>query len=222
MSNEIDNTTPGNASGTNDMIIVIGRQFGSGGRRIGKLVAQKAGIKYYDSELLAKAAEMMGYSRHIFDIHDEKKPSFFRSLLQGTVGVADNFHDVSISGERLYKVQAEVIRRICREGPCVIVGRTADYVMRGHKGLTSVFLHAPIEIRANAILKRGESSDLEEAIEKAKKFDKNRESYYNYYTGSQLWGKAENYSLSLDSSLLDDETAAGIILAFALRRQREK
>lgn len=199
-------------------VIVIGRQFGSGGRRIGKLVAQRLQCPYYDKELLSKTAESMGYAREIFDIHDEKKPSPFRALLQGVYGIADNFHDTSMSAEHLYKEQSNVIRELGEKGSCVIVGRTADYVMRHHPGLVSVFLHAPVELRARAIVKRGESLTEEQAIDLANKHDHNREKYYNYYTGGQRWGKASNYHISIDASSLCDDEIADIIIDYARRK----
>ena len=207
----------------NRIVIVIGRQFGSGGRSIGKLVAKKLGIRYYDSELLNKCAEMSGYSKHIFSEHDEKAPTPLRSLLQGAFGLADNFHDVSICSERIYSEQSKTIRDICRRESCVIVGRTADYIMRDHPGLISVFLHSPLEKRARDLVSRGEAYDLGEAIEKAKKQDKYRESYYNFYTGGNNWGKANNYGITIDSSLTGHEGAAEIIVAFTqskIKRQK--
>lgn len=195
-------------------IIVIGRQFGSGGRRIGQLLASKLGYAYYDKELLAKAADSLGYSKDIFIAHDEKKPSPMRSLLQGLYGIADNFHDTSICGESLYRAQSEVIKKICSQENCVIVGRTADYILRKEPRLLSIFLHAPIEHRAARIMERNEAVSHEEARDMAKRHDKTRESYYNYYTGGG-WGKASNYHLSIDASCLDDEEIADVIINFA-------
>lgn len=199
-------------------IIVIGRQFGSGGRRIGKLISERLQCPYYDKELLSKTAESMGYAREIFDLHDEKKPSPFRTLLQGVYGIADNFHDTSMSAEHLYKEQSRVIRELAEKGSCVIVGRTADYVMRHHPGLVSVFLHAPVELRARAIVKRGDSISEEQAIDLANKHDHNREKYYNYYTGRERWGKADNYHISIDASSLSDSEIADIIIDYARKK----
>lgn len=198
-------------------IIVIGRQFGSGGRKIGKLVADKIGYPYYDKELLSEVALSLGFSKSIFAENDEKKPSPFRSLLQGIYGIADNFHDTSLCGERLYHEQSKVIRRLCEEKGCVIVGRTADYVLRDHPGLVSVFLHSPIERRAEEIVNRGDASHMQEACEMAKKQDRDRESYYNYYTGKQ-WGSASNYHLTIDASSVDADTIADIIIAYAKKK----
>ncbi len=203
-------------------VIVIGRQFGSGGRRIGKLVAERLQCPYYDKELLSRAAESLGYAREIFDAHDERKPSPFRTLLQGVYGIADNFHDTSISAERLYKEQREVIRQLCDKGNCVIVGRTADYIMRHHPGLVSVFLHAPVEHRAKAIVRRGDSLSEQQAIDLANRHDHDRERYYNYYSGSQRWGKAYNYHLTIDASSMPDSEIADMIINYSHKKIRNK
>jgi len=195
-------------------VVVIGRQFGSGGRRIGKAVASRLGISYYDKELLSEAAGSLGFSPDIFVAADEKRPSPLRSLLQGVYGIADNFHTTTMSGERLYRAQSDVIKKICSIGSCVIVGRTADYVLRGHPGLVSVFLHAPIEIRGRMILERKDATSLEQAIELARKRDHDRESYYNYFTGRH-WGDASNYHLSLDSSAIPEDAVIDMIVNFA-------
>lgn len=195
-----------------DFVIVIGRQYGAGGRRLGKLLAQKLNIPYYDKELLAEAAESLGISPEFFKKVDEKRPSFIRSLLSfnyGATSAADNRG--SLSEENLYHMQSQVIKSICEKGSCVIVGRTADYVMRDHPGLLSIFVHAPEETRAQNILKREEAKDLHDALEKAKKNDRTRESYYNYFT-NRAWGHAANYDLTIDSSKFSlDETASFII-----------
>jgi cytidylate kinase len=195
-------------------VIVIGRQFGSGGRRIGRLVAEELGIPYYDKELLSEAASRLGFAPEIFAAADEKRPSPFSSLLQGMYGIADNFHTTSMCGEELYHEQSRIIRGICEEGPCVVVGRTADYIMRDHPGLLSIFLHAPIESRARLIISRGDAADLQHASDLARKRDRDRENYYNYFTGGR-WGHASNYHLTLDASALSDRLIADIIIMAA-------
>lgn len=199
-------------------VIVIGRQFGSGGRRIGRLVAERLGIPYYDKELLSHAAASLGFSPEIFAAADERRPSTLHTLLQSMYGIADNFHATSISGERLYEQQSKVIRDICAKGPCVIVGRTADYVLRDHPGLVSIFLHAPAHWRADKIVSRGDCKSHEEALSMAIKNDRNRENYYNYFTAGN-WGRADNYHLSINSSLLSESDVADLIISFASNKQ---
>ena len=198
-----------------DTVIVIGRQFGSGGRSIGKIIARKLGIKYYDSELLSQAAARLGMHPDIFQNHDEKKPSVLRTLIQGLYGIADNFHSVPLNGEIIYQEQSKVIRELCNDGPCVIVGRTADYILRHKPHVLSVFLHSPVEYRAKEIVKRKETQNIEEAVAMAKQKDRSRESYYNFFTGSNSWGKADNYDLSVDTSNLGFEEVADFIINIA-------
>lgn len=207
-----------------NLVIVIGRQFGSGGRTIGKIIASKLGIGYYDTELLKQAAKAEGVSPEIFKEHDEKKPSLLKAILQGSYGIPDNFHTVPLSGERIYRVQSKVIQDLVKKGPCVIVGRNADFILRDHPSLLSVFLHSPIEKRVERILRRKESKSHEEAVELARQHDKRRESYYNFYTGEKRWGVASNYHLCLDTSFLENENIADIIINSAkakLKKQKQ-
>lgn len=202
-----------------NFVIVIGREFGSGGRTIGKLLASRLGIDYYDTELLKKAAESEGVNPEIFKDHDEKKPSVLKVLLQGAYGIADNFHTVPFSGVSMYNSQCKVIKDLCKKGSCVIVGRSADRILRDHPKMISVFLHSPLEERARRIVERGEATSLEEACEIARQHDRRRESYYNFYTGEKNWGVASNYHLSLDTSKFDNDTIVEIILSL-LKNQK--
>lgn len=193
-------------------IIVIGRQYGAGGRRLGKRLGEILGIPYYDKELLSEAADDFGFAKEIFMKADEKKPSFMRSLLSFNYGSnSAQYTEGTLSDESIYEIQSRVIRKICEKGPCVIVGRTADYVMRHHPGLISVFVHAPQELRARTVLERKEAASMDEAIDKARKFDRMRERYYNYFT-NRKWGAAANYDLTVDSSIFNIEEICGIIL----------
>lgn len=195
-------------------VIVIGRQYGSGGRRIGKMLADRLGIGYYDKTLLSEAAEELGYSPEIFARKDERRPSLLRSLLSWTYGAPTaNIDGAPMSDEKIYEFQSRVIKDICGRGPCVIVGRTADYVMRHHSRLVSIFVHAPLHARCAAIIARGEAGTEKEAEEKAAQNDRNRECYYNYYTNRDGWGKAANYHLTFDSSRIDDEAILATVQA---------
>ena len=201
-----------------NFVIVIGRQFGSGGRTIGKIISKRLGIGYYDTELLNKAAEAEGVSAEIFKSHEEKKPSVLKVLLQGLYGIADNFHTVPLSSERIYNLQSKVIMELCKKGSCVIVGRNADFILRNHPYLLSVFLHSPIEHRVDRILKRDEATTREEAINLATQHDSRRESFYNFYTGEKRWGMASNYDLTIDTSRIDNEIVADLIIGFAIQK----
>lgn len=207
-----DQTTGG------EFVIVIGRQYGSGGRSIGKQLADDLGVPYYDKSLLQEAAERMGMSLKLFEKRDERRPSILRSMLNFTYGSNGASYDsANISSENLYRAQSDVIREIARRGSCVIVGRTADYVLRDHPGLISIFLHAPLPHRAANVAKREETSDYEEAAEIAQRHDKNRESYYNYYT-NRNWGDADNYHLSIDTSRVHYEAIAAMLRAIIEKR----
>lgn len=194
-------------------IIVIGRHFGAGGRAVGKLLAEKLDIPYYDNEILKETADQYGLTNDIFARADEKRPSFLKRLLTQSYGIQETYNPEAISSETLYQAQSKVIREIADKGPCVFVGRSADYILRDYPGLISVFLHAPIDYRAEKILKRGDASSLCEASEIARKMDKDREAYYNYFTGKE-WGKASTYTLSIDASSLPPDKIAELIIDY--------
>ncbi|MBD5222827.1 MAG: cytidylate kinase-like family protein [Bacteroidales bacterium] len=197
----------GHEEGNNGFLVVIGREYGSGGRRLGKLLAKELGVPYYDKELLSRAAGDLGYSTSIFAEKDEKRPSFFRSFLSFNYGAPTaSINATPMSDEKIYESQCRVIRDICSRESCVIVGRTADYVMRDHPRMVSLFIHAPIAHRAAAIIRRGETDSEKEAVAIARKRDHDRQAYYNYYTNRDGWGHANNYSLSFDSSKIADKT----------------
>lgn len=193
--------------------VVIGRQFGSGGRKIGRMLADRLGIDYYDKELLHEAARGFGFSTDIFDANDEKRPSLFKSLLQAAYGVTTQAEANPLSGEAIYAAQSKVIRAIAEKGSCVIVGRTADYVLRDNPRCASIFIHAPIGHRANAVVSRGEASNIEQGAEMARKADKKRESYYNYFTGRR-WGHSDNYHLSIDASTMSVDNIVELLYGY--------
>lgn len=198
---------------TENKIIVIGRQYGGTGRKTGRALAEALGLPYYDKEIINKVSAKYGYDPDILHRADEKKPSPFRSMLLGKYGVMDMYATSPLSRESLYEAQTNVIRQICNEGSCVIVGRTADYIMREHPGLVSVFIHAPKEWRASNLISRGEATDIPDAINKIKKADSDREGYYNYFTGRK-WGTADNYHLTIDASLLEPEEMVAMIARY--------
>lgn len=194
----------------NSFVIVIGRQFGSGGGDIGKWLAEKLGVPYYDKSLLSEAAASLGLSEELFNHADERRPSLLRSLLHLNYGAQGAPHDTNaLSGEGLYTLQSRVVREIGRRGSCVIVGRTADYLLRDHPRLVSLFIHAPLEVRIANIARRSGLSE-HEAADLAKKRDSARESYYNYYT-PRTWGKADNYHFSIDSSRISPELILKVV-----------
>ena len=187
-------------------VIAIGRQFGCGGREVGQRVAQLLGINYFDKELLFEAA-------------DERTPKFFPSLWPLNLAMAGSTFvgDVTMSDDNLYKAQCQVMKDLVDRKSCVIVGRTADYVLRDYCPVISVFLHAPIDDRVKRIMERGDCDTREAAEKRADKANKLRAEYYNFYT-DKLWGHADSYDLCIDSSLLGIEGTAQLIVDFVKRR----
>lgn len=203
-----------------DLTVVVGRQFGSGGRRIGRRLAARLGLTYYDKEVLSEAAQRFGFSQTIFARYDEKRPSAIRSFLSNAFGVPDSYMQNAMSCESIYAAQSRVISELADEGGCVFVGRSADYILRHRPNLISIFLHAPAETRARELLKRGEVSSLADGLERARRLDRRREEYYNYFTGRQ-WGKADNYHLSVDTSVMDDDSIIDLILQYIAARYKQ-
>lgn len=199
-------------------IIVIGRSFGAGGRAIGRCLSQRLSIPVYDNELLKESAQEFGFSSEIFIRADEKKPSLFKRLVTQAYGVQETFQAETLSTESIYEAQSLMIRAIASRGPCIIIGRTADYILRDFPGLTSIFVHAPLSFRAIKIVDRGDAATDVEAIELAKQKDRQRHDYYNYFTGRH-WGVASNYDLTLDSSLLPADDCAEIISLYIGKRE---
>lgn len=196
-----------------DVIITIGRQFGSGGREIGEKVAKKLDIPFYDEELISMAADKGGMSKAVLEGVDEKPGSFLYSLSIATTPFGNRvspIYDMPIS-DKLFLLQSDVIKDVADKGGCVIVGRCADYVLRGRDNVFSAFIRSDIEHRIHR--KRPFNPDVSEnkLKEIILKTDKKRASYYNYYT-SKNWGYAESYNLTIDSGMFGIEGCCDIII----------
>lgn len=194
-------------------IITIGRQFGSGGREIGQIVADKLGIKLYDKEMLQRAAEDSGICQELFESHDEKPSnSFLYSLVMDTYSMGYSgsaYNDMPIN-HKVFLAQFDAIKKIAEEGPCILVGRCADYALEGYPNLLRVFIHADLDARIKRIAKKYDLTDAK-AKDLIIKTNKKRASYYNYYTDKR-WGDADSYDVCINSSLLGlDGTAEAII-----------
>lgn len=196
--------------------IVVGRQYGAGARRLASELARRLGASYYDKELLDEAAKRLGYDLSLFSAADERRPSMLRGMWLHGFGMGGNTD--ALSGETLFQVQADVLRDIAERDNCVIVGRAADYVLRHHPNMVSIFLHAPAEHRAANIVARGECRNLTDAADMARRHDRRREEFYNYFTGSHRWGRAHNYDLTLDASRIDPDTLTEIVMAYLTAR----
>ena len=197
----------------NELIINVGRQFGSGGRLVALALGRKLGIPVYDQELIAKAAEQSGFSKELFANSDEKRnllalSSFIVDV--GRFGSADNY----MSDNQLFVIQSNVIRSLADKGPAIFIGRCSDYILRDRKCL-DVFVTATDEVRIKRIAER-KNITPEQADSLMRKKDRTRETYYNYYTFGN-WGVASNYDLCVDSSVLGIEGTADMIIDFCRR-----
>jgi cytidylate kinase len=204
----------------NNFIITIGRQFGSGGRELGKLIASRMGIAYYDKELLNEAARMAGVSQEFFEKSDEKFPSFLSGVLSFSMGfnpVTCYSGSTAISDDSVYRSQSDFIHSIANKESCVIVGRTADYILRDHPRCINIFVHASIEDRIRRIMNRGDCASAEQARALAEKTNKLRAAYYNFYTDKR-WGDAASYDLTINSSSMPMNEIAAIVQAYTERR----
>ena len=197
----------------NELIINVGRQFGSGGRLVALALGRKLGIPVYDQELIAKAAEQSGFSKELFANSDEKRnllalSSFIVDV--GRFGSADNY----MSDNQLFVIQSNVIRSLADKGPAIFIGRCSDYILRDRKCL-DVFVTATDEVRIKRVAERMNITP-EQADSLMRKKDRTRETYYNYYTFGN-WGVASNYDLCVDSTVLGIEGTADMIIDFCRR-----
>ena len=205
-------------------IITIGREFGSAGREIGYKVAEAFDIKLYDKEMLARAAKESGICEEIFETHDEKPTNrFLYCLVMDTysMGYSGNTYTDMPINHKVFLAQFDAIKKIADEGPCILVGRCADYALESYKNVVSVFIHADLEARIRRIARIYDLTDAK-AKDMIIKTDKKRSSYYNYYTNKK-WSDAESYELCLTSSELGIEgTAKAIIDYVQLKESIEK
>ncbi len=196
-------------------VITIGRQFGSGGREIGEKLAQAYDIKYYDKELIARAAKESGFCEEILMNHDERPTnSFLYNLVIDTYSFGYNsssFVDMPMS-QKVFLAQFDTIKKIAEEGPCVIVGRCADYALEGRDNVLNLFIYADEDFRVRKIMEQY-GMDESKARDNLIKKDKQRASYYNYYTNKK-WGRAESYDLCINSSVLGIDGSVKLIKQF--------
>lgn len=200
------------------IIINIGRQLGSGGHDIGRMLALDFSAKYYDREILNIAARESGFAEEFFERNDERK-GFMRSFMHlpfrgnATTG---SIYQSNFSEEALFKFQSDAIRKEARKGSCVFVGRCADYVLRDFTNTVNIFVTAPMDRRIeNVATTRGVNAD--EARKAIEQGERRRAEYYNYYTGKR-WGAAESYDLCIDSSVLGLQQTEKLIAEFVRRR----
>ncbi len=196
-----------------EMVITIARGFGSGGKTIGKMLSKQLQVPYYDYELIRLASEKSGINVDLFGSADERPPKnglFKKGKKYETGAIIQPGEDGFVSQQNLFNYQAEVIREAAEKGSCVFVGRCADYVLKDRKNVIRVFIHANMDFCVKNVLERFDVNE-QEAVEKIRKIDKVRSSYYKTYTGHE-WDNARNYDLCLNSSDLGFEKCVELII----------
>ncbi len=193
-------------------VITIGRQFGSGGKEVGHKVAEYFNIPFYDKELLSRAAKESGFCEEMMEIHDEKPTSsFLYNLVMDTYSFgynASSFVDMPIS-HKIFLAQFDTIKKIASEGPCVIVGRCADYALNDMDNVLNIFIYGNEECKIERIMKKYDLNSSK-AKDMMVKTDKQRQSYYNYYS-SKKWGRSDSYDLCINTSIFGIDGSVKLI-----------
>ena len=195
-------------------VITIARSYGSGGRKMGRLLAKELGYEYYDREILRIASDESGISEELFRQADEKQriPLFriAREVYTGEVIPPDS--DDFISNENLFRYQAKIIRELAATRNCVIVGRCANFILRGRDNVLNVFVTAPVVDCVRRVMET-DGLNLEEAEKKIKKIDKRRADYFKYFTGRQ-WQDAALYDLCLNTGHMSEQKCVDIVRSY--------
>ena len=206
----------------NNTIITIARQYGSGGHDIGEKLAEELKIPFYDKELLERAAKDSGFCQEIFENYDENPTnSFLYSLVMDTYSMGHStaaFAEMPLN-HKIFLAQFNAIKDIAKEGPCVIVGRCADYALADFPNVVNVYLYADMQSRIARIARRHDVTDAK-AKDLIQKTDKGRASYYNYYTNKK-WGEATGYDLCLNTASLGIDGSIHMIREFVAYKERE-
>lgn len=195
--------------------ITISRQFGSGGREIGEALAKKLGITFYDKELISLAAKESGIDPTVFENVDERATnSLLYSLSMGLYSFGNGFSsmgDLPVN-DQLYILQHKIIKKLAADGPCVFIGRCADYVLRDKKNVCDIFIYADLDYRVDRAVKI-KGVDPARAEQAVNKTDKTRANYYSFYSGKK-WGRVENYDLCINSTNLTTEQCVDLIIDY--------
>lgn len=190
-----------------NLVITIGRTFGSGGREIGKMFAQEMGMSYYDKELLEEVAQYSGINYEYLAAMDEKKNSIFFTPFPPAI-----LDQASLSDNRIIQMQREVVNKLVDKGPCVFVGRRIDQLLRGRANTFNIFISASLPYCVQRVSKRDCISE-QESEKKIYQMNRSRRAYYNY-TGDGNWGEASNYHLCLDSGVLGVDKAVKLLKTY--------
>ncbi|MBO7300263.1 MAG: cytidylate kinase-like family protein [Tidjanibacter sp.] len=189
-------------------VITIGRQLGAGGRALAEELGRRLGVPVYNRELIGEAARQSGLSSELFERADEDE-NHLTLLGTGIWSFGSMINSGYINNDTLFAIQSETIERLAEQGSCIIVGRCADYVLREHEGVLSVFVTAPLEDRVERLCASCDKCE-KECRQMVEQTERKRASYYNYYT-FKSWGAADSYDLCLNSSLLGIEGCADVV-----------
>lgn len=190
------------------MIITLGRQHGSNGHEIARALALSLDYRCFDKEIVDRAAENSNFSKEVFRSYDEKRVSTYIVPTPHYIGMSETFR----LNMQIASVQFDTIRKLAEEDNVIFVGRCADYVLRGRDDVVKVFIQAPLPYRIETMMKRKDLTE-DQARKLIKEVDKDRASYYKYYT-DQIWGESENYDLCIDSSRVGVSGSVQVIESF--------
>jgi len=194
-------------------LVTISREYGSGGRIVGRLIAEKLGVPFYDKEIIDMAVEKSGLSREIVETAELRAKSSFSYSLSSAMNFGEGMMSEPVSvNEKLFITQFDVINQIGDTGEGVIVGRCADYILKDMPGVTNIFIYAELADRIKRCIDTYGIPE-EKAKETVMTYDKARANYYNYHT-CQKWGHFSNYNLAINSSYISEEQAANLIVEY--------
>lgn len=194
-------------------VITIARQFGSGGHEVGERIAEKLKLPFFDKELIAMAAKKSGFSEEVFaDVDEKATSSLLYSMVMGSYaygGRVAGINEMPIN-DKLFIIQSDIIKKAASEGPCVIIGRCADYILKDYENCLNVFIHADKAQRVERILEKN-LSEKKKASDYITKKDKQRANYYNFYS-NERWDDLFNYDLTIDTSRFSIADAVDLII----------
>lgn len=199
----------------NNKVITISREFGSGGRTIAREVAERLGYNFYDKALVERIAKESGYSKDFVERRGEDATSTSSFLFNLSRSGSGGYDGISGTSDKLYVISHNIIKKLPEEGPCVIVGRCSDYILKDYENSLHVFIYADMKFKADRIVKLyGEMDDAPE--KRLDEKDKKRKVYYKNFTG-RIWGMSENYDVCLNSGKLGIDSCIDIIVELAQR-----
>lgn len=194
-------------------VITISRQFGSGGHEVGERLARELNVPFYDKALIAMAAKQSGLSEEVFANADEKATSsLLYSMVMGSYSFGarvPGINEMPIN-DKLFIIQSDIIKKAAAEGPCVVIGRCADYILREHENCLNVFIHANKEDRIRRSIAKKDCEERK-ASDFVTKKDKQRANYYNFYSNKR-WDDLQNYDITIDTSRFSIDQAVGMLI----------